>query len=56
MKQARVLTDAEFKRLMAVVAQGKYAGRNRLAIFLSHFAGLRVGEIAALKLVGHQRP
>ena len=32
MKQARVLTEAEFKRLLAVVAQMKHAGRNRLAI------------------------
>lgn len=48
MKQARVLTDIEFKRLLAVVAQMKHAGRNRLAFMLSHLAGLRVGEIAAL--------
>lgn len=48
MKQARVLTDAEFKRLLAVVGQMKHASRNRLAVMLSHFAGLRVGEIAAL--------
>lgn len=50
MKQARVLTEAEFKRLLAVVAQSKHAGRNRLALMLSHLAGLRVGEIAALAL------
>ncbi|WP_412063862.1 tyrosine-type recombinase/integrase [Rhizobium sp. SYY.PMSO] len=50
MKQARVLTDAEFKRLLAVIAQMKHAGRNRLALMLSHLAGLRVGEIAALTL------
>lgn len=49
-KQARVLTDGEFKRLLAVVAQTKHAGRNRLALMLSHLAGLRVGEIAALKI------
>lgn len=48
MKQARVLTDAEFKRLMAVVAQRKHAARDKMAIMLSHFAGLRVGEVAAL--------
>jgi integrase/recombinase XerD len=48
MKQARVLADAEFKRLLAVVAQMKHARRNRLALMLSHLAGLRVGEIAAL--------
>jgi integrase/recombinase XerD len=48
LKQARVLTEQEFKRLLAVVAQSKHAGRNRLALMLSHLAGLRVGEIAAL--------
>ncbi|ANV23574.1 tyrosine-type recombinase/integrase [Agrobacterium pusense] len=48
MKQARVLTDSELRRLLAVVAQSKHAGRNRLALMLSHLAGLRVGEIAAL--------
>ena len=42
------MTDVEFKRLMAVVAQSKHAGRNRLALMLSHLAGLRVGETAAL--------
>ena len=48
MKQARVLTDAEFKRLLAVIAQGRHGARNRLAFMLSYQAGLRVGEIAAL--------
>lgn len=48
MKQARVLTDVEMKRLLAVVAQTKHARRNRLTLMLSHLAGLRVGEIAAL--------
>lgn len=51
MRQARVLTEPEFKRLLAVVAQSKHAERNRLAFMLSHLAGLRVGEIAGL-LVG----
>lgn len=48
MKQARVLTEQEQKRLLAVVAQGRYAARNRMAVMLSYLAGLRVGEIAAL--------
>ncbi len=48
MKQAKVLTDAEMKRLLAVIANGRHAERNRLAVMLSHLAGLRVGEIAAL--------
>lgn len=50
MRQARVLTDVELKRLLAVTAQGKHAARNRLAIMLSHLAGLRVGEIASLRV------
>lgn len=48
MRQARVLTEPEFKRLMAIVAQTKHSERNRLAFMLSHLAGLRVGEIAGL--------
>ena len=43
-----MLTDAELKRVLAVIAQGKHAQRNRLAVLLSHYAGFRVGEIAAL--------
>lgn len=50
MKQARILTDPELKRLLAVVTQGKHAARNRMAIMLSHLAGLRVGEIASLTI------
>lgn len=48
LKQAKVLTDAEFKRVLAVVASGQHAERNRVALMLSHYAGLRVGEIASL--------
>ncbi|MFN3717371.1 MAG: tyrosine-type recombinase/integrase [Rhizobium rhizophilum] len=48
MKQAKVLTETEFKRVMAVIAQMKHAPRNRLAMMLSHLGGLRVGEIAGL--------
>lgn len=50
MRQARVLTDPEFKRLLAVVSQRKHAARDRFALILSHLAGLRVGEIAGLIL------
>ena len=48
MKQARVLADAELKRVLAVIAQGRHAARNRALVLLSHYAGLRAGEIAAL--------
>jgi len=50
MKQAKVLTDTEFKRVLAVVSAGRHAARNRIALMLSHYAGLRVGEISYLKI------
>ncbi len=50
MKQAKVINEAEMKRLLAVVDAGKHAERNRAAIMLSYLAGLRVGEIAALRM------
>lgn len=48
MKQARVLTQAEIKRVLTYCSGTKHPMRNRLAVLLSHYAGLRVGEIAAL--------
>lgn len=50
MKQARVLTEQEQRRLLAVIADTRYAARNRMAFMLSYMGGLRVGEIAALKV------
>jgi|ETNmetMinimDraft_20_1059909.scaffolds.fasta_scaffold220965_1 integrase/recombinase XerD len=40
MKQAKVLTDVERKRLLSVIASDKHAARNRLAVMLSFLAGL----------------
>ena len=48
-KQAKVLTDAELKRVLAVCATQRHAARNRLLVLLSHYAGLRVSEIASLR-------
>ncbi len=50
MKQARILTEAEFKRVLAVVNAGKHAERNRAVLYLSFYAGLRACEIASLRL------
>ncbi len=50
MKQAKVINETEMKRLIAVIEAGKHSSRNRLAVMLSYLAGLRVGEIAALKV------
>ncbi len=50
MKQARVLTPNEMKRLLKVVSTTKHPERNRLIVMLSYLAGLRACEIAALKV------
>jgi integrase/recombinase XerD len=50
MAQASALTDTEIRRVFRIIETTRYADRNRLAFALSIFAGLRVGEIAALKL------
>lgn len=50
MKQAKVLTDAELKRVIAVVMQSRHAERNRMAVMLSFLAGMRACEIAALTI------
>jgi integrase/recombinase XerD len=50
MKQARVLTPIELKRLLKVVSTTKHAARNRVVVMLSYLAGLRACEIAALKV------
>ena len=48
MAQASVLTENDVRRVFRIVETTRYAERNRLAFVLSVFAGLRVGEIAAL--------
>ncbi|MEP1933796.1 MAG: tyrosine-type recombinase/integrase [Roseibium sp.] len=48
MKQAKVLTKAELKRVLTLCETAQNGDRNRIALLLSHHAGLRVGEIATL--------
>lgn len=48
--QARTLTDQEFELLLERIQQRPHAARNSLMLKLLHGAGLRVGEIAALKI------
>ena len=50
MKQARLLTETERKRLAAVIDSRRHATRNHTAIALSFYAGLRACEIAALRV------
>lgn len=50
MPQAKTLSERELKIVLAVVAQGRNPERNRMMMLLSHWGGMRVGEIAALKI------
>jgi integrase/recombinase XerD len=50
MAQAKTFNDNELKIVLAVVATGRNPLRNRIMILLSHLAGMRVGEIAAVKI------
>jgi integrase/recombinase XerD len=50
MAQASVLTDNEIRRVFRIIETTRHADRNRLSFVLSIYAGLRVGEIAALTI------
>jgi len=50
MAQASVLTETDIRRVFRVIETTRHAERNRLAFVLSIYAGLRVGEIAALRV------
>ncbi len=49
MAQAKTLTTAEIDCLLAHVNTRKYAARNRSMMLLTHWAGLRIGEVACLR-------
>jgi len=50
MAQASVLIENEVRRVFRIIETTRHAERNRLAFVLSIYAGLRVGEIAALTI------
>lgn len=49
MKQAKTLTERELKAVLAHCRTRKHSHRDRLAVLLGHWAGMRAKEIAALK-------
>ena len=50
MSQAKVLTQNEIDQVLRYVSTTRYPKRNRLLVLTSFFSGMRVGEIASLKL------
>ena len=50
MAQASVLTDNDIRRVFRIIETTRHADRNRLAFVFSVYGGMRVGEIAAVKI------
>lgn len=49
-KQAKTLNERELQRLLDYVAKTKQAKRNRAMLLLTHLAGMRIGEVAAVRV------
>lgn len=50
MPQAKTLTPQELRRILNSIAGQPHSARNRLMLLMTHWAGMRVGEVAALKI------
>lgn len=50
MSQARVLTEKELKLLLLYVATRKHAVRDRAMLLMTHWGGMRIGEVAYTKV------
>jgi integrase/recombinase XerD len=50
MAQAKVLNEKEIRKVLLYIAAHKHAQRNRAMFQLLHLTGMRVGELAALRL------
>ena len=50
MPQARVLKSSELRHVLDSVSARSHAARNRAILLLTHWAGMRVGEVAALRV------
>ncbi len=49
MSQAKTISDRELQRVLDYTNQTKFAKRNKTILLLTHWAGMRIGEVAALR-------
>ena len=49
-KQAKTLNERELQRVLDCAAKTKFAKRNRAILLLTHLAGMRIGEVAAVRV------
>lgn len=50
MSQAKTLTPQELRRVLDHIATRPHAARNRAMLLVTHWSGMRVGEVAALRV------
>ena len=50
MPQAKTLKDSELRKVLNVCQIGRNSHRNRIMLLISFWSGMRVGEIASLKI------
>jgi integrase/recombinase XerD len=50
MKQARTLTPQDLRQALGQAALSRHAARDKAMLLLTHLAGMRVGEVAALRV------
>lgn len=50
MSQAKTLSERELKQVLGHIALHRHATRNRVMLLMTHYAGMRVGEVAALRI------
>lgn len=50
MPQAKTLNAQELRRVLDYISTRKHAARNRAMLLVTHYAGMRVGEVAALRV------
>lgn len=56
MAQAKTLTPKEMRTVLDSIARHPHAARNRLMLLMTHWAGMRVGEVAALLIEDVRNP
>ena len=50
MSQAKVLTEKEIRKVVKVIESKRHSTRNRCMFLLTHGSGMRVGEVASLRI------
>ena len=50
MSQARVLTERELRKVLSYCNTQPHATRNKTMLLCTHMAGMRVGEVSALRV------